>query len=61
MNFSIGACQKTKPVIGSPSRQIRGGALVLDVLLFWPELIIDFATGSIYKPCSTKPSVSVKN
>ena len=57
----IGSCQRTKPVAGQPSRQIRGVALVLDILIFWPGLILDFANGSIYKPCPNKPEVSLKN
>jgi len=40
--------QKTKPAEGS--RDIRVGALVADILLFWPGTIIDFATGAIYQP-----------
>jgi hypothetical protein len=27
--------------------------------LFWPGLIVDFATGAIYKPC--KPSTKISN
>ncbi|WP_199200209.1 hypothetical protein [Adhaeribacter arboris] len=42
--------QKTRPADGQPQREIRVGALVADVLLFWPGLAIDFATGAIYKP-----------
>ena len=45
--------QKTKPAAGEPQREIRVGALVADILLFWPGAAIDFATGAIYKP---KPS-----
>jgi hypothetical protein len=26
------------------------GALIADILLFWPGTIVDFATGAIYKP-----------
>ncbi|RDC64214.1 hypothetical protein [Adhaeribacter pallidiroseus] len=44
--------QKTTPAAGQPQRQIRVGALVADVLLFWPSLAVDFATGAIYKPQS---------
>lgn len=46
----ITASQKRKPHRGQPSREIRVGALVADVLLFWPGAIIDFSTGAIYKP-----------
>lgn len=42
--------QKTKPANGEPTRQIRVVALVADVILFWPSIIVDFATGAIYKP-----------
>ena len=45
-------CQRTKPAVGQPSREIRAGALVADVLLFWPGAVVDFATGAIYKPCN---------
>ncbi len=47
----VSACQKTKPAAGQPSRDVRVGALVADILLFWPGVIVDFATGAIYKPC----------
>jgi hypothetical protein len=42
--------QRTKPAPGKPAREIRGGALIADVLLFWPGAIIDFVTGAIYRP-----------
>ncbi|QCR24812.1 hypothetical protein C1N53_01195 [Pontibacter sp. SGAir0037] len=42
--------QRTKPVAGQPQRQVRAGALIADILLFWPGAIVDFATGAIYKP-----------
>lgn len=42
--------QKRKPVPGETQREVRVGALVADVLLFWPGALIDFATGAIYKP-----------
>jgi hypothetical protein len=45
-------CQKTKPAAGQPQRDVRVGALVANILLFWPGAIIDFATGAIYKPCN---------
>ena len=44
-------CQKTKPAEGQPQRDVRVGLLILDILLFWPGAIIDFATCEIYKPC----------
>ncbi len=46
----VTAYQRTPPAPGQPSREIRVGALVADVLLFWPSLAVDFATGAIYKP-----------
>lgn len=42
--------QRTKPAPGQPSREVRAGALIADVILFWPGAIIDFATGAIYRP-----------
>ncbi|MBP8960107.1 MAG: hypothetical protein KBG40_06735 [Bacteroidales bacterium] len=49
---TVSDCQRTKPTSGQPSRQIRVGALVADILLFCPSVIVDFATGAIYKPCN---------
>jgi hypothetical protein len=46
----VSSYQKTKPGPGEPQREIRVGALVADILLFWPGTIVDFATGAIYKP-----------
>ena len=48
----VSDCQRTKPVAGEPSRKVRGGALIADIFLFWPGIIVDFATGAIYKPCN---------
>lgn len=42
--------QKTKPNDGETQRDVRVGALIADILLFWPGTIVDFATGAIYKP-----------
>ncbi|MDE2393598.1 MAG: hypothetical protein KGM03_07735 [Cytophagales bacterium] len=42
--------QRTKPAPGQPAREVRGAALIADVILFWPGAIIDFATGAIYRP-----------
>ena len=50
----VSECQRTKPAEGQPARSIRAGALVADILLFWPGAIVDFATGAIYKPCDKK-------
>lgn len=46
----VNAYQRTKPAPGQPTRQVRVGALIADILLFTPGLIIDFATCAIYKP-----------
>ena len=47
----VSQCQRTKPTAGAPARKIRAGAMIADILLFWPGLIVDFATAAIYKPC----------
>jgi hypothetical protein len=44
----ITSYQKTKPM--TRPREVRTGALIADILLFWPGAIVDFATGAIYKP-----------
>ena len=47
--------QRTKPKEGEPQRQVKLGALICDVV-FWggAGLIVDFATGAIYKPASNE-------
>jgi len=42
--------QKTKPLPGQPQREVKIGPLLCDVL-FWggAGLVVDFATGAIYK------------
>ncbi|MDB5240377.1 MAG: hypothetical protein JWP57_1002, partial [Spirosoma sp.] len=43
--------QKQRPVAGEPSRPVRVGALIADILLFpLISLPVDFATGAIYQP-----------
>ena len=42
--------QKRKPLAGEQQRQVRVVALIADIVLFWPGLIVDFATGAIYRP-----------
>jgi len=42
--------QKTKPAPGEQQRQVREGALIADILIFWPGAVVDFATGAIYRP-----------
>jgi hypothetical protein len=49
---AVSQCQRTQPAAGQPARELRAGALIADVILFWPGAIIDFATGAIYKPCN---------
>lgn len=51
----VSECQRTKPAAGEPSRKVRAGALIADLLLI-PVigLIVDFSTGAIYKPCETE-------
>lgn len=46
----VTAKQRTTPAPGQPTRDVRIGALIADILLFWPGTIVDFATGAIYKP-----------
>lgn len=46
----ISSYQRTKPGAGQPQREIRVGALIADILLFWPGAVVDFATGAIYRP-----------
>lgn len=50
----VSECQRTKPAAGEPARQVRVGALIANILLFTPGLIVDFATGAAYKPCEKK-------
>ena len=38
--------QKRKPIPGEQQRQVRVGALIADIILFWPGTIVDFATGA---------------
>ncbi|WP_340065419.1 hypothetical protein [Ascidiimonas aurantiaca] len=45
----ITANQKRKPGPGEPQREVRVGWLIADIILFVPGLIVDFATGAIYK------------
>ncbi len=53
--------QKTKPAEGEPSRSIRPVAMIADILLFWPGLIVDFATGAIYRPDGNGVTTQKKN
>ena len=47
----VSTCQRTKPAHGQPARAVRPVPLVANILLFWPGVIVDFATGAAYKPC----------
>lgn len=47
----VSECQRTRPKAGEPARQVRVGALIANILLFWPGVIIDFATSAAYRPC----------
>ena len=43
--------QIRKPLPGEPSRQVKVGALVADAVFFdGLGILVDFATGAIYKP-----------
>lgn len=46
----VSSYQKTKPADGEEQRSVRVVALIADIILFAPSLIVDFATGAIYKP-----------
>lgn len=50
----VSECQRTVPAAGQPARQVRVGALILDIVLFWPGAVVDFATNAIYRPCEKK-------
>jgi len=47
----VTASQRRKPLPGEQARQIKVGALVADAFFFGGlGILIDFATGAIYKP-----------
>jgi hypothetical protein len=46
----VNAYQRTKPKPGQQQRPLRVVAFVADLVLFWPGLIVDFATCAIYRP-----------
>ncbi len=49
--------QRRKPLPGEQARQIKVGALVADALFFGGlGILIDFATGAIYKPVEKSTS-----
>jgi hypothetical protein len=49
---------KIKPQPGEPQREVHVGALIFDVILFWPALIIDFVDGAIWMPCANAKQVA---
>ena len=54
--------QRRKPLPGEQSRQIRVGALIADAVFFGGlGILIDFATGAIYKPVEKVNSGSSNN
>lgn len=50
----VSECQRTRPAAGQPTRSIRAVALIADIVLFTPGIIVDFVTGAIYTPCDKK-------
>lgn len=46
----ITQAQRTPPLVGEPRRAVRPVPLILDVVFFWPGLVVDFITGAIYRP-----------
>jgi len=46
----VNAYQRTKPQAGEQQRPMRVVAFIADIVLFWPGLIVDFATCAIYRP-----------
>jgi dolichol kinase len=57
---SITDHQKTKPLVGEQKREIRPVALIAGIF-FWPGLIVDFATGAIYKPLKKGKQIPEKS
>jgi hypothetical protein len=54
--------QRRKPLPGEQARQIKVGALVADAFFFGGlGILIDFATGAIYKPVEKTNSGSSNN
>jgi hypothetical protein len=56
----ISDCQKTKPPAGQPSRDIRIAALILDIVIFWPGAVVDFADYAIYSPCYDRRDIRME-
>ena len=54
--------QRRKPLPGEQSRQIKVGALIADAFFFGGVgILIDFATGAIYKPVESRSNSSNKD
>ena len=51
--------QANRPGPGEPPRQVRAGAMIANVLLFWPGVFIDLATGAAYKPLKSEKKEEV--
>lgn len=48
----VTTCQKTKPKVGEPQREIRWGSVAANLICGCPEcILVDLMTGAIYKPC----------
>jgi PBP1b-binding outer membrane lipoprotein LpoB len=56
----VSEAQKRKPKPGEPQREVRILALLADLILFAPGTIVDFATGAIYKPETSKALIEIK-
>jgi len=55
----VNSYQRTKPALGQEQRRLRVGAFIADLVLFWPGLVIDFATCAIYRPTPAPTSTPV--
>lgn len=53
-NGPVTQYQRTKPAPGKPQRKVKVVPLVADLVIFWPAVVVDFATGAIYKNESQK-------
>ena len=47
-------CQRAKPKDGEPTRRVRVGAMIADIVLFPLGLVVDFASNAMYKPCGSQ-------
>lgn len=48
----VSTYQRTKPTEGQPARKLRVVAFIGDVIFGLVPVIIDFATGAIYRPAN---------